>query len=227
MVSTYSIETTCVSHQSIDGLVESSKSAMPSFPVQELVKALSALNLNAEAAQNTPFINAELLLKHSAHVEGTFGAPGTIFFLSNTQAMVVNELGQISTQEIRRDQVIDEAYITKNLLNGMGNLIGNGPVGIPFLSDDQIEEAKSKLQPGTYLACAHTPRGEGSEAKRNLLFWINGQNEIQEACFHFEPQTQQWANGGPRAEHVPTYPTLAALINAKVPSGAQPLRLIG
>lgn len=225
MVSTYSVETTCVSHQSIDGLVASGKSAMPSFPVQELVKALSALNLTAEASQNTSFTNAELLLKHSAHVEGTFGAPGTMFFLSNTQAMVVNELGQISTQEIRKDQVIDEDYITKNLLNGMGNLIGNGPVGIPFLSDDQIEEAKSKLQPGTYLACAHTPRGEGSEAKRNLLFWING-NGMQEACFHFEPKTQQWANGGP-LKRGPLYPTLEALISAKVPSGAQPLRFIG
>jgi hypothetical protein len=225
MVSTYSVETTCVSHSSINGLVASGKAAMPSFPVQELVKALSALNLDAEAAQNTPFINAELLLKHSAHIKGTFGAPGTIFLLSNTQAMVVNELGEITTQEIRKDQVIDEYYITKNLLNGMENLIGNCPLGIPFLSDDQIEDAKSKLKPSTYFACAHTPRGEGSEAKRNLLFWINERNEMQEACFHFQPETQQWANGGP-FKRGPSYPTLAALISAKVPE-AQPLRLIG
>jgi len=226
MVSTYSVETTCVSHPSTSGLVASGKAAMPPFPVQELVKALSALNLNAEAVQNTPFINAELLLQLSAHIPSTSGAPGTIFLLSNTQAMVVNELGELTTQEIRKDQVIDEYYITNNLLNGMQNLIGNGPLGIPFLSDDQIEDAKSRLKPSTYLACAHTPRGEGSEAKRNLLFWINERNEMQEACFHFEPQTQQWANGGP-FKRGPSYPTLAALINAKVPSGAQPLRLIG
>ena len=226
MVSTYFVETTCVSHQSTDGLVASGKPAMPSFSVQELVKALSALNVTAEAAQNTPFTNAELLLKHSAHITGTSGAPGTIFFLASNEAMLVNELGEISTQEIRKDQVFDQDYIRKNLLNGMEHLIGNGPLGIPFLSDAQIEDAKSRLNPATYLACAHTPRGEGSESKRNLIFWISEQGDMQEACFHFQPEIQQWVNGGP-VMRGPSYPTLAALINAKVPSGAQPLRLIG
>lgn len=184
---------------------------------------------------NKSFIEGLQLLTDSAHIQDTLGSPGTILFIPSVcpdkiDALVVTRLGQVFTQEIAKDDRINDSFITKILLGGMEDLIGHGPLGILFLSEKQIENAKLQLAdsiPGTYLTYAHTPIGQGSEAKRNLILWMNESGLMEEACFHFDPQCGEWFNGGPIRDRSPPYPTLSALISKKIPYNPQPLRVIG
>ena len=189
------------------------------------------------------------LLTHSAHVEGTFGSPGTILLteLENNvfEALVVNELGEITSTEITRivngwslgkgKIATNFSSLSKELLSGLEDVMGSYSA-IPYLTPDQITTAYMKLsqsEPGTYLAFAHLPAQETREEdhlispiKRNVLFWVNCEGSIEEAHFHFDPITNLWRNGGPCAtleqEEVLSDATLFGLIQKKVAaSGVQ------
>ena len=185
--------------------------------------------------------DADMLLKESAYIEGTSGSPGTFFFAKNEQvketgafeAVVVNRLGEKTLTSLRQfaggwmlgsSATVYKSLtaLCKELTAGMEDILG-GVDGIPFMNAEQAEKAVAKLSteaPGTYLLFSHTPliNAEEGQQKRNVIFWVGKDGDLNHAHFHYDQSKKLWINAGPywSLEDTPKDPTLAGLIEKKI-----------
>jgi|GEM_PF-5883808 len=195
--------------------------------MKNILEAMQKLGIALERSAITGHmeIDAEMIMKNSAHIADTVGSPGTIFIipkpsrdsaLQKFTVIVVNQLGDIFKETIRKSpergwsyKAPDAFHLTyesllKDLLINV-RVVGDC-MGIQFFTPNQRTQAITKLEssiPGTYICFAHEPTEEFKEAehasptKRNVLMWKT-ETGLQIAFFHYNSEERQWLNGGPQ-----------------------------